>query len=225
MTVSFTKGLCDDVDICAAYESEIEQDVNLVFKDQASLRGTAESNYAVLGAADSSTIKGDVNVTASFASTDYGFRYYLSNYRPQYWTRFTGVSNSSVAGNINYSITDIWIPSVNEMVNNCTVGKDVVFNMATKNFADSTTLVLDSAINGDLKVIGDETTGFKSSGLILISGSSAEKKSTVKGDLYFENKIKTPLPNGKRANELLKTEHISVIAVSSESEQRLPENM
>lgn len=189
VTVSFTKGLCDNVDMCAAYESEIERDVNLVFKDQASLRGTAESNYAVLGAADSSTIKGDVNVTASFASTDYGFRYYLYNYRPQYWTRFTGVSNSSVAGNINYSITDIWIPSANEMVKNCTVGKDVVFNMATKNFADNTTLVLDSAINGDLKVIGDETTGFKSSGLILISGSSAEKKSTVKGDLYFENKI------------------------------------
>ena len=182
VTVSYTSGWSDNVDICAAYESEITGDVNLVFAEKAVMRGAVESDYAVLGVADSSVIGGNVNVKGGSETTDYGF---MKHGIRNYWTRFTGVSDTEVGGSIIYDIAGVWIPAENSMVSNCTVEKDVVFCMATDHLSTTSPLVTDTTVAGDLKLVSDEETGYKyySGSTVVIDGTSA-----VEGDLFIDIK-------------------------------------
>ena len=189
VTFSFTKTLNDNTEMYAACESEIEGNVDFIFGGQAQLRGTTDATHAMIGVAKDSTIGGDVNAEIGFESSSDGFLSYNTRY---YYTDFLGITDTKVTGSVNYDLNGIWTPGTSVFVQGGTIGKDVNIRAASTNFsvmtgANHAILVKDSTVNGNLNFSGDAQTGLTSGGGIsLLMGSSAEKKSMVKGDLYVD---------------------------------------
>lgn len=189
VTFSFTKTLNDNTEMYAACESEIEGNVDFIFGGQAQLRGTSNATHAMIGVAKNSAIGGDVNAEIGFESSSDGFQSQSFRY---YYTDFLGITDTKVTGSLNYDLNGIWTPGTSVFVQGGTIGKDVNIRAASTNFsvmtgANHAILVKDSIVNGNLNFSGDAQTGLTSGGGIsLLMGSSAEKKSMVKGDLYVD---------------------------------------
>lgn len=192
VTFSFTDTQNDNVEMYAACQSQVTGDVNYLLGGQAEIKGTTDATHAMIGVAKDSTIGGSVNARIGFESDLYGFLSHSEkyNYIPKYWTKFVGVSDSKVTGNIDYELKGIWTPGTSVFVQGSTVGKDVNIHAVSTKFTamagdNSTVMVTDSTIAGNLKFTSDAQTGLTSGGGIsLLSGTDTEKKSIVKGDLF-----------------------------------------
>lgn len=186
---SFTKTLNDNVKMYAAYESQIAGDVDFAVGGQAQIRGTSDATHAMIGVTKGSTIEGDVNVDIGFESSTDGFLNYNIRY---YYTDFSGVVDTKVMGSINYNLDGIWTPGSSVFVQGSTVEKDVNIQAVSTDLTvmsgnNDTVMVMDSTINGNLNFSGDAQTGLTSRGSItLLKGTSAETKTTVKGNLYVD---------------------------------------
>ncbi len=182
VTLSVTAGNFGNVDIYGAYASDIDENLNFMFSKTAIVQGTSTDNFATVGVAEQSIIGGDVNAVLGFESTSYGFLAYNRKYN----TEFTGVSGKNVDGSILYDVDGAWIPGTNTFVQDCTVGKDVEFDVAVTNLPSTTTFVVDTTIGGDLTLNSDEAVSIPEVNSSLISATSAEKESVVKGNLYVD---------------------------------------
>lgn len=194
---SFTKTTNDNAKMYAAYESEIEGDVNFIFGGQAQVRGLteAEEKHAIVGVVKSSIVGGDVNAKMEFDSADYGFIDYTAKenkYLPKYWTKFVGVSDSTIGGNIYYDLNSKWLPGSSVFLQSSKVGKNVDMQIVSGDFTamegnNDAAMIENSTIDGNLSFTSDQQIGLTSQGsVVLLRGTSAETKTTVKGDLYVE---------------------------------------
>lgn len=123
VTVEIRDGSFRYTDIYGAINSEISGDVTYVFADEVySTAGSADNPMLLYAAADSE-IGGDIHVEIGYIekSSNYGFQ----SASGKTHVKYHGVSNASVAGNINYLMEGYWYPDENYLVENSNVQGDV----------------------------------------------------------------------------------------------------
>ena len=121
-----TDGTHNYADFYGAVHSQVSKDVCYECGGTAIIKEGASNQAVYIQAAKDSTVGGNVDINVGFDSSEYGFTSTGSN---SYYSRFKGVCDTAVQGDVNVTIDGYWAPKYeNDFVSGGSVAGDVNIN-------------------------------------------------------------------------------------------------